>query len=75
VNRRAVFLDRDGVLVETLVREGRAFAALTTAGSNCGVIPTAIARANNTESITGRRNNRFVTTMSTVSVSATHSSR
>ena len=26
---RAVFLDRDGVLVETLVREGRAFAALT----------------------------------------------
>lgn len=29
MNRRAVFLDRDGVLVETLVREGRAFAALT----------------------------------------------
>jgi D-glycero-D-manno-heptose 1,7-bisphosphate phosphatase len=27
--RRAVFLDRDGVLAETLVREGRAFAALT----------------------------------------------
>lgn len=29
MSRRAVFLDRDGVLVETLVREGRAFAALT----------------------------------------------
>ena len=29
MRRRAVFLDRDGVLVETLVREGRAFAALT----------------------------------------------
>lgn len=29
MTRRAVFLDRDGVLVETLMREGRAFAALT----------------------------------------------
>ena len=26
---------------------------LTTAGSSCGVMPTAIANANNTESITG----------------------
>ena len=29
MRRRAVFLDRDGVLVEALVREGQAFAALT----------------------------------------------
>jgi D-glycero-D-manno-heptose 1,7-bisphosphate phosphatase len=29
MTRRAVFLDRDGVLVETLVREGQAFAALS----------------------------------------------
>jgi len=29
VNRRAVFLDRDGVLVETAVRDNRAYAALT----------------------------------------------
>ena len=48
---------------------------LTTAGNNCGVIPTAIASANNTESITGRRSSRLVTRISTVSVIATHSNR
>ena len=44
---------------------------LTTAGSNCGVMPTAIARAKSTESITGRRSNRLVTRISTVSTTAT----
>jgi D-glycero-D-manno-heptose 1,7-bisphosphate phosphatase len=29
VNRRAVFLDRDGVLVDTFVRDGKAYAALS----------------------------------------------
>ena len=29
MNRRAVFLDRDGVLVDTFVRDSRAYAALT----------------------------------------------
>ena len=29
MNRRAVFLDRDGVLVDTFVRDGRAYAALS----------------------------------------------
>jgi len=29
MNRRAVFLDRDGVLVDTFVRDNRAYAALT----------------------------------------------
>ena len=48
---------------------------LTTAGSSCGVMPTAIASANSTESITGRCSSRLVTRISTVSVIATHSSR
>jgi hypothetical protein len=48
---------------------------LTTAGNSCGVIPTAIAKANNTESITARCSSRLVMMMSTVSVIATHSSR
>ena len=57
------------------LRDPVARLVLTTAGSSCGVIPTAIASANNTESITGRRSNRLVTRMSTVSASATHSNR
>ena len=48
---------------------------LTTAGNSCGVMPTAIANANNTESITWRCSSRLVMMMSTVSVIATHSSR
>ena len=51
-------------LTRTLRRASRrdpvARLALTTAGSSCGVMPTAIARANSTESITDRRRNRLV---------------
>ena len=49
--------------------------ALTTAGSSCGVIPTAIASENSTESITGLRSSRLLTKISTVSAIATCSSR
>ena len=35
--------------------------ALTTAGSSCGVMPTAIASENSTESITGLRSSRLLT--------------
>ena len=66
-------------LTKTLSRANRrdpvARLVLTTAGSSCGVMPTAIASANNTESMTDRRSNRLVTKMSAVRVSATHSSR
>ena len=66
-------------LTRTLSRANRrdpvARLVLTTAGSSCGVMPTAIASANNTESMTDRRSNRLVTKMSAVRVSATHSSR
>ena len=55
-------------LTSTLSRASRrdpvARLVLTTAGSSCGVIPTAIASANSTESITGRRSNRLVTRIS-----------
>ena len=65
-------------LTKTLSRANRrdpvARLVLTTAGSSCGVMPTAIASANN-ESMTDRRSNRLVTKMSAVRVSATHSSR
>lgn len=40
-------------------------------GGNWGMMSTAIVKANSTESITGRRSNRLVTTMVTVSVIAT----
>ncbi len=56
-------------------REPVARLVLTTAGSSCGVIPTAIAKANSTESITGRRSSRLVIRMSTVRTIATCSSR
>ena len=56
-------------------REPVARLVLTTAGSSCGVMPTAIASANSTESINGRRSSRLVTRMTTVSVSATRNSR
>ena len=66
-------------LTKTLSRASRldpeARLVPTTAGSSCGVIPTAIARPNSTESITGRRNSRLVITMSTVRVSATRNSK
>ena len=39
---------------------------LTTAGNNCGVIPTAMANANSAESITGRRSSRLVTRINSV---------
>ncbi len=56
-------------LTSTLSRASRrdpvARLVLTTAGSSCGVIPTAIASANSTESITGRRSSRLVTKIST----------
>ena len=56
-------------------REPDARLVLTTAGSSCGVIPTAMARPNSKDSITGRRSSRLVTMMTTVSVIATRSSR
>ena len=56
-------------------REPVARLALTTAGSSCGVIPTAIASAKSTESITGRCNSRLVIKIITVSTIATRSSR
>ena len=56
-------------------REPVARLVLTTAGSSCGVMPTAIARPNSAESISGRPSSRLVTMMTTVSVSATRSSR
>ena len=66
-------------LTRTLRRASRrdpvARLALTTAGSSCGVMPTAIARANSTESITDRRRNRLVIKISTVRANATHSNR
>ena len=48
---------------------------LTTAGSSCGVMPTAIARENSRDSITGRCSSRFATKMSELSPMATCSSR
>ena len=56
-------------------RDPGARLVLTTAGSSCGVMPTAIASANSTESITGRRSSRLVIRMSTVRLNATYSSR
>ena len=48
---------------------------LTTAGNSCGVMPTAIASANSSESMMGRRSSRLVIRMITVRLSATYSSR
>lgn len=48
---------------------------LTTAGSNCGVIPTAIASENSTESMIGFRSSRLLIKMITISAIATRSSR
>ena len=48
---------------------------LTTAGSSCGVIPTAIASENSTESMIGFANSRLLTKMTTISAIATCSSR
>ena len=66
-------------LTRTLSRASRrdpvARLVLTTAGNSCGVMPTAIASANSTESITGRRSSRLVARIITVSVIATCSSR
>ena len=47
---------------------------LTTAGSSCGVMPTAIASENSSDSISGRCSSRFVTRISAVSANATCSS-
>ena len=44
---------------------------LTTAGSNCGVMPTAMARENSTESISVRCSSTLVTRMSAASTPAT----
>jgi hypothetical protein len=56
-------------------RDPVAVLALTTAGTSWGVIPTAIASENSTESITGLRSSRLLTKISTVSAIATCSSR
>ena len=48
---------------------------LTTAGSSCGVIPTAIASENSTESMIGFCNSRLLIKMITISATATCSSR
>ena len=47
---------------------------VTTAGSSCGVIPTAIAKLNSTASMTGRASNRLITRISMVSTPATQAS-
>jgi hypothetical protein len=44
-------------------------------GNSCGVMPTAIASANSTESMIGRRNSRFLFRMTAVSLITTRSNR
>ncbi len=56
-------------------REPVARLVLTTAGSSCGVMLTAIASANSAELISGRCNIKLVTKIITVSAIATRSSR
>ena len=55
-------------------REPAARAVVTTAGSSCGVIPTAIARAKSNDSTSGRPRMRFAAMMNTVRTIATCSS-
>ncbi len=52
-------------------RDPEARLLLTTAGSSCGVMPTAMASANSTDSMTGRRSITLASRMNTVRVNAT----
>ena len=62
-------------LTSTLRRASRrvptARLVLTTAGSSCGVMPTAMASEKSSDSIKGLCSSRFVTRISPVSASAT----